>query len=866
MNATCTLRQHIAEQNIKLTPMLQQYVAAKEAHPDAVLFFRMGDFYEMFFDDAEISAKVLSLRLTSRAKNGPGIPMAGVPVHAARGYMVKMLKEGYKVAVCEQVEDPKLTNEIVKREVTRVLTPGTILEGDLLDARENSYLACAVKDAGSYGVAWVDVSTAAFFAETCTPEELAERLAWIEPQEVLVEDELSLPLRATLTRIPRASRAQRQQLLTRHFKVKSLAGFGFSDGSPALMAAAAILAYLERKFADALVSLRSLKPARKQGCTTMGPTTRRRLEILETEVERKRKGSLIWVLDRTATAMGARQLRQWALSPLTDLVSIIARQDAVEELLGNLGFMGRLTGQLEGVADFERLATKIAANRANPRDLKSLADSLQQLAPLQEELRDVRSELLEELGRELPDFAPVVLDIHGTLVDEPPAHLKDGEVIRSGVSAELDELKTIASEGTTAIAGFQAREQERTEIPSLKVGYNRVFGYYLEVTHAHREKVPEHWVRKQTLKNAERYNTPELKEFEDKVLGARERSEQLEQELFAALRSRVAEHLDAVIQAGQTIAVLDVLTSLAKLARARSYIRPRLVDEPVLEIEGGRHPVLEAMAGKDPFVPNDTFLGAEHGRLALITGPNMAGKSTYIRQVALLCLMAQMGSFIPAEAATIGIVDKIFTRIGASDELHRGMSTFMVEMSETAAILRNATERSLIVLDEIGRGTSTVDGLSLAWAIAEHIHDKLQARTLFATHYHELIAMAESSPGVRNYNISVKEWKDEIVFLREIVAGGTDKSYGINVARLAGMPEGVTRRAVEVLAGLESHASPAPPPSRKNQPKQLLLFADEKELFLQRLAQLDADGITPRQALEVLYELRVESRQLLGEP
>ncbi len=859
------LRERLAEWNISMTPMLKQYVEAKEAHPDAVLFFRMGDFYEMFFDDAEVASKVLQVTLTSRSKTGH-YPMAGVPVHRVHQHIATMLKEGYKVAVCEQVEDPKQAKGLVRREVTRVLTPGTVIEDELLDARAHCFLACAIKDAGSYGLAWVDVSTAAFFAETCAPEELEERLAWIDPRELLSEEPLdAAPKGTTLTTIPKATRSLRHKCLQRHFKVKSMAGFGFDDGAASLLAAGAILAYLEVKFGDALLSLRNLVPARRQGIASVGPTTRRRLELLETEVERKRKGSLLSVLDRTSTAMGARLMRSWILSPLTERAAIVARQDAVEEMVDDLGFLGRLTGSLEGVADFERLATKIGANRVNPRELKALADSLAQLAPLREGLGKARAELLEELGAAIPDFDALVADILGTLVEEPPTNLKDGGVIGKGVSPELDELRAISSEGTTALAGFQAEEQEKTGIPSLKIGFNKVFGYYLEVTHAHREKVPEHWVRKQTLKNAERYITPELKEFEDKVLSAKERTEQLEAELFAALRDRVADHTTEVIAAGRVVAQLDVLAGLARQARARNYVRPRLVDEPLLEIEGGRHPVLEALAGKDPFVPNDTRLGASHGSLALITGPNMAGKSTYIRQVALLCLMAQMGSFVPAEAATIGIVDKIFTRIGASDELHRGMSTFMVEMSETAAILRNATEKSLIVLDEIGRGTSTVDGLSLAWAIAEHIHDTVEARTLFATHYHELIGLADSCPGVRNYHISVKEWKEEIIFLREIVAGGTDKSYGINVAKLAGMPDNVSRRALEVMASLEGQSTPQPPPSRKKQPRQLMLFADERELFLRRLCSLDADGIAPRQALDVLYELKAEARQFLGE-
>lgn len=854
-----------------VTPMMKQYQEAKQACPDALLLFRMGDFYEMFYDDAKTAARLVNLALTSREKGENAVPMAGFPHHQLESYLGKLIALGMRVAVCEQVEDPKKAVGLVRRELTRVVTPGTLIDDSLLDPRESNYLA-AVTPGDPAGLAWVELSTGRFVAAAFPRRQLADQLARIAPAECLVAEESEpLPTQTAssmmVTRRPAwaFAAATAREGLSKHFGTAGLEGFGFTESSEdgqAIRAAGAILDYLNETQRTSPAHIDRLVPYRVTNALEIDQASRRSLEITRTIREGRREGSLLAVLDQTITAMGSRLLAEWVANPLTDVAAIDARLDAVAELVADPRLASELRESLRRVYDLERLLARITTGRASPRDLSFLGRTLCGLPGIKAKLTARSARLLAELESRIDLCGDLRAQLDAALADDGPLSSRDGGFIREGFSPELDALRDLMRGGKQWIAAYQAKETERTGIPNLKVGFNKVFGYYLEVTNTHQGKVPDDYIRKQTVKNAERYITPELKEYEEKVLTAEEKSKELEYELFVKLRDTVAVARRQVRLTAVTLAEVDALASLAELARARNYCRPKVVSEPVLEILDGRHPVLDVIEPHGTFVPNDARLGGPAGVILLITGPNMAGKSTYIRQVALLTLMAQIGSFVPAREATIGMADRIFARVGASDELTRGQSTFMVEMTETARILNTATARSLVILDEIGRGTSTYDGISLAWSVAEHLHDRIGCRTLFATHYHELTDLAQSLSGVKNLNVSVREWQDEVVFLHKIVEGAADKSYGIHVARLAGVPREVIERSKDILVQLEEEhldaegrakiARPAPP-QRRGQ-LQLTLFGPADHPLLDDIRQLDPNQLTPLDALGLIHK------------
>ncbi len=849
--------------------MMQQYHRAKQACPDALLLFRMGDFYELFYEDAKIAARELNLALTSREKGENAVPMAGFPHHQLDSYLAKLIRAGFRVAVCEQVEDPRQAKGLVRREVTRVVTPGTVTEETLLDPRESNYLA-AVCPGRVAGVAWVELSTGRFLAAGFPEAQLPDQLARIAPAECLLPEGAELPAGCLLdgmmiTRRPQwafASHAAREAL-NKHFQTATLEGFGLSDDEAdqaAVRAAGAVLEYLTETDRNALEYIERIVPYRSERTLQVDQATRRSLEISRTLRDGRREGSLLGVLDQCVTAMGSRLLADWVANPLTDRAAICARLDAVEEFVGNPTLVSDLREALRNVYDLERLLSRAVVGRATPRDLSFLLRTLRSLPAVKAKLAARRAQLLNGLESQVDLCAELRGTLEAALVEECPLSPHEGGFIRDGYHEQLDSLRRLRSGGKQWIAEYQARESQRTGIPSLKVGFNKVFGYYLEVTNAHRDKVPDRYIRKQTLKNAERYITPELKEYEERVLTADERAKQLEYDLFVELRQAVVGTRRKLQGTAAALAQIDVLAALAELARRRNYCRPEVTTAAELHIAEGRHPVLDVLEPEGTFVPNDTHLGGDHGTVLLITGPNMSGKSTYIRQVALITLMAQIGSFVPARSAAIGIADRVFARVGASDELTRGQSTFMVEMLEAARILNTATGRSLVILDEIGRGTSTYDGISLAWAVTEHLHDRIGCRTLFATHYHELTDLAQSLPGVRNLNVAVREWADEVVFLHKIVEGAADKSYGIHVARLAGVPKGVIERAKEILALLEEeHVDSAGRPriaqrSRKQHSGeiQLTLFGPADHPVLDEIRELPLDRTTPLDALNLI--------------
>ena len=863
-----------------LTPMMRQYLEIKAEHPDAILFFRLGDFYEMFMDDAIVAARILDITLTSRNKGAADeVPLCGVPYHSCQPYIAKLVQHGHRVAICEQVEDPRAAKGIVRREVVRVVTPGLVVDTETLDPRRNYYLAAlAPGDEGRWGLASVDITTGEFRAtESGNLAEIATELAARDPAEVLLPegecgDRLQGLLAAVLqeravNRVPEwvtAADRARLELLTA-FPHGSLEAFGCRDLPGALGAAGAVLHYLGVTQKGALPHLQPLRAFQSHEFMVLDDFTRRNLELTGSLLDGGRRGSLLEVLDRTVTAMGARKLRHWISHPLVDLTAIRRRHAAVAELVEESLRRDDLRVQLDGVYDLERLNARIALATGNAKDLVALKLSLERLPELLTLLAGTSDPLLSELRERIDPLQDVVALIGGAIVDDPPFVLREGGLIRAGYHAELDELRQISREGKGWIARLEQEEKERTGIASLKVRYNRVFGYYIEVTRSQLARVPEDYQRKQTLAGAERYITPTLKSYEEKVLGAEDRLVELEYDLFQEVRRQVAAHGARLQTSAEGLATLDVLTGLADLAHARNYCVPAMDDGTALVIEEGRHPVIEAMNLGERFVPNDLVMDSRDQQILVITGPNMAGKSTFMRQVALIVLMAQVGSLVPAKAARIGVVDRIFTRVGASDNLARGQSTFMVEMTETANILNHATPRSLIILDEIGRGTSTFDGISIAWAVAEHLHDTAQvaAKTLFATHYHELTDLALTRERVSNYNVAVKEWQDQILFLRRIVKGGASHSYGIQVARLAGLPEAVIARAREVLRNLEagefeagaprlakSKRTAAPPPP------QLGLFDRSDDPLRQRLEEIDIAVLTPLEALNRLDELK----------
>ena len=850
---------------MQLTPMMQQYQDAKAAAGDALLLFRMGDFYELFFEDARKAAALLGLSLTSRDKGENGVPMAGFPYHQLDGYLAKLIASGLRVAVCDQVEDPKQAKGLVKRELTRVVSPGTVTDDALLDPRESNFLAAVAMADDVAGLAWIDISTGRFWACTVPASRLRDELARIAPAECLLPEEAE-PLpeisgrSMAVTRRPgwMFSTQATTDALTGHFGVTSLEGFGFetTDG-PAIRAAGVILQYLVETQKAGLAHIDRLSPLRAGDRLQIDEATRRSLEISRTIREGGREGSLLAVIDQAVTAMGSRMLADWIANPLCSVDPVNERLDAVSELVEASVLVEAVRGMLADVYDMERLVARATTGRASPRDLNYLGRTLAGLPKLKAKLTGRKSSLLAQLEARLDLCPETRAKLEAALVDDCPLSSRDGEFIRPGFRAELDELRELARGGKQWIANYQAAEVERSKIPSLKVGYNKVFGYYLEVTHAHRDKVPADYIRKQTLTGAERYITPELKEYEEKVLSADEKSKELEHRLLIELRDAVALEAKRLRGTAAVLAEIDVLAGLAHLARQRGYCRPQVVAEPVMSIVEGRHPVLDALLPDGTFVPNDTQIDGTERLILLITGPNMAGKSTYIRQVALMAIMAQIGSFVPATQATIGLADRIFARVGASDELARGQSTFMVEMVETARILNTATDRSLVILDEIGRGTSTYDGVSLAWSIVEYLHDHIGCRTLFATHYHELTDLATLLTGVANLNVAVREWEDQVVFLHQIIDGAADKSYGIHVARLAGVPRAVNDRAREIMAKLEDeHLDGAGRPKiarkERNRAKelQLTLFEAAEHPLVEEIRSMDPNQLTPLEALQ----------------
>jgi DNA mismatch repair protein MutS len=868
------------------TPMMQQYLDSKSACGDALLLFRMGDFYELFYDDAKTAARILGLTLTSRDKGENPIPMAGFPYHQLESYLAKLIGAGQRAAVCEQVEDPKLAKGLVKREVTRVVSPGTLTDDALLDPRESNFLAAvalpAHKNNGEdrAGLAWAELSTGRFLAASVPARKLTDELARIGPAECLVAEDADFceeaglgagAKRMMVTRRPAWAFGLESAVgtLQKHFQTATLDGFGFDDGdSAALRAAGALIDYLRETQKASLAHIDRLTPHRSGQTLEIDEATRRSLEITRTIRSGMREGSLLAVIDKTVTPMGARLLADWLANPLTNRVAIEGRLDAVVELMADDALRELVREALRGVYDLERLLARVTTGRASPRDLSFIGRTLAALPKLKAKLTARKSALLSELERCIDLCPDVRARLESALVEECPLATKDGGIIRGGYNGDLDRLRDLAAGGKEWIARYQADQAAATGITNLKVAYNKVFGYYIEITNSQKEKTPPHYIRKQTTVNAERYITPELKEYEEQVVTADERARQLEYELFVLLREGVEKEGRRLLATAAALAQLDVIAGLAELARQRGYVRPTIVDEPTLRILDGRHPVLDLTEAQGTFVPNDCACGGDDGTVLLITGPNMAGKSTYIRQVALITLLAQIGSLVPAREATIGIADRIFARVGASDELSRGQSTFMVEMTETARILNTATARSLVILDEIGRGTSTYDGISLAWAIVEHLHDAIGCRTLFATHYHELTDLAQSLTGVRNLNVAVKEWQDHVVFLHKIVAGAADKSYGIHVARLAGVPREVNERAKQILARLEEehlgeNGRPKMTVKGKRSRKgdlQLTLFAAPEHPVVQELRQIDVDGLTPLEALKRLAELQSQTR------
>jgi len=802
------------------TPMMKQYLAMRRELPeDVLLFFRLGDFYELFFEDAKVASPILNVALTKRN----GVPMCGVPHHSSQGYIAKLIKAGKRVAIGEQTSDP-VPGKIVERAISQILSAGTVNDLNLLDANRPNYLAAVFRDGKKLGLACVDHTTGEFeVAEFKDAIELADELERMQPSELLYSDEQRDVIEALGT--PSYGLAvegylylldQAQHSLTQHFKVQSLDGFGCQGLNAAICAAGAILQYLQYQLRRSVDHIQHLRVAQTGDVVLIDAASQGHLELVSARGGNQH--TLLHALDRTCTPMGARKLRHWVLHPLYDLAALTQRQDMVAALLDEPILLGQIRTLLKEIRDLERTSSRLSQGSGNGRDLQALASSLEVVPALKATLESgatfqVATSKLEACSTilaRLHDLTPLCQEIQRAIVDEPPMQIKEGGVFREGYLPELDELRNASSLGRQWMADLQNREIERTGIKSLKIKYNAVFGYFIEITKANVGSVPSDYHRKQTTVNGERYITDELKRMEDKILGADERSKALEYEQFVALRGRVLEHLAHIQETAGAIAILDSLGSLAETARLFNYTRPVLNDTRNLFIRDGRHPVLDQnLASGERFVPNDITLEPEESRLILITGPNMAGKSTYLRMTALLTLMAQIGSFLPVASAEIGLVDRIFTRIGASDDIARGQSTFMVEMNETSLILNNATERSLVILDEIGRGTSTFDGLSIAWSVAEHLHDKIGARSLFATHYHEITALAQSRSAVKNYNVAVKEWNHQIIFLHKIIPGSAEKSYGIQVARLAGLPENVIARAKEVLQQLESGHQPA---------------------------------------------------------
>ncbi|MED9882430.1 MAG: DNA mismatch repair protein MutS [Blautia sp.] len=865
--------------------MMQEYVKTKEQYKDCILFYRLGDFYEMFFQDALTVTKELELTLTGKDCGlEERAPMCGVPFHAAETYINRLIEKGYKVAICEQVEDPKKAKGLVKREVIRVVTPGTTLDAASLDESRNNYLMSIVATEGRFGCAIADITTGdCFLTEVDKPQKLLDEINKFVPAEIICNDAFfmsgvdtdDLKNRLGICVFPLDAwyfdDGLCKRTLMEHFHVNALEGLGIQDYDSGVIASGALFLYLQETQKSALSHMAGIRPYTAEKFMLIDSSSRRNLELVETLREKNKRGSLLWVLDKTKTAMGARTLRSYVEQPLIDAEEINERLEALEELNQSPMLRDEIREYLNPVYDLERLISRISYQSANPRDLIAFSSSLEMLPYIRQIIKDFKSPLLAKIYEDMDPLEDITELIRSAIVEEPPLAQKDGGIIREGYHPDVDKFRRSRTDGKKWLTELEAREKERTGIKNLKIKYNRVFGYSLEVTNSFKDLVPENYIRKQTLTNAERYITQELKDLEDLILGAEDKLYALEYELFCEVRDKVGAEVVRIQKTAKAVAALDVFASLALVAQRNNFVRPKINENGVLDIKNGRHPVVEQMIENDMFIANDTYLDNQKKRISIITGPNMAGKSTYMRQTALIVLMAQIGSFVPAEKANIGIVDRIFTRVGASDDLASGQSTFMVEMTEVANILRNATSRSLLILDEIGRGTSTFDGLAIAWAVIEHISDtKLcGAKTLFATHYHELTELEGKIPGVNNYCIAVKEKGDDIVFLRKIVKGGADKSYGIQVARLAGVPDPVIRRAKELVeelsdADITAAVKDLAAPKKKQKivydqvdMAQMSLFDTVQDNdIVEEIKNLDMSHLTPMEAMNILYNLQ----------
>ena len=857
----------------EMTPMQRQYHDIKERNRDCILFFRLGDFYEMFDEDAKVAARELDLTLTTRDRGKPKeeqTPMCGVPHHSVDSYIARLVQKGYKVAICEQMEDPATAKGIVERDITRIVTPGTVTESCMLDESRNNYMGCIYGEGGKFGLAFCDVSTGAFFTTVCSDaQSVASELGRFSPSEVMrggkeshceaIDDALFRRLNCCVDEEKEGQydALQAEGVLELHFGT-SVAALGLGGMQVAIVAAGTLLQTLLTLQKNDLAHIRELQYYTTGRFMELDLDARRNLELTETMRSKEKKGTLLWVLDKTHTAMGGRMIRSWLEKPLLDINEINRRLGAVEELVDSTIVRGELTDALKDVSDLERVQTRIVTGTVNCRDLLGLARGFRALPEVKAQLQKCESPLLRRLEQQIDDLQDCAELIENTIVDEPPLTVREGGIIRKGANTEADRLRDIMEGGSGTIAAIEAAEKERTGIRTLKVGFNRVFGYYIEVSKSFMDQVPGHYIRKQTLANCERYITQELKELENQVLTAKGRLTALEYQIFQNLREHLAEQAARVQQTAAAVAATDALCSLATVAVQRGYCRPEITLGNEISIDSGRHPVVEVMLKDSLFVPNDTKLGAADNTVAIITGPNMAGKSTYMRQVALIVLMAQMGSFVPARCAKIGLVDRVFTRIGASDDLASGQSTFMVEMAEVATILKYATSRSLLILDEIGRGTSTYDGMSIARAVLEYAANpkKLGAKTLFATHYHELSTMEDKLSNVKNYNIAVKKRGDQMIFLRKIVPGATDDSYGIEVAKLAGIPNAVINRAREILAELESGKGEVVYALPKEADDQISMLDLRGQDICDALEKITLETLTPIEAMNELYRLK----------
>ncbi|HHZ01858.1 MAG TPA: DNA mismatch repair protein MutS [Tissierellia bacterium] len=862
----------------KYTPMMEQYLGIKEQYKDCILLYRLGDFYEMFFDDAIIASRVLEIALTGRdCGQEERAPMCGVPYHSVEGYIAKLIENGYKVALCEQLEDPSTAKGIVKRDVVRIITPGTIIDQGMLDEKSNNYLSSIYIDKG-FGLAYVDISTGDLyvtenislndFAENNTNDILIEEVNKIAPSEIIANTITgNEAIDSTINLIDILSYKEYKDLILKHFKVLSLDSFGLSENSNAVMALGILIDYLYHTQKTSLDHINKLHFYKLGEYLHLDSSTRRNLELIETIRGKKGPGTLYHVVDNTMTAMGGRLLKKWIEEPLKNMERINLRLDAVEELYENIMVSNNIKEYLKSVYDIERLLSRIVYGNCNGRDLIALKQSLSVLPDLKREISGLSAKMFVDIHSNLDTLRDIHDLIDRSLVEEPPISIKEGGIIKEGFNEELDEIREISTKGKNWISDLQAKEREKTGIKNLKIGFNKVFGYYLEVTKSYLKEVPDHYIRKQTLANAESYVTPELKEMEAKILNADEQLMKMEYELFLEVRQYINDQVKRIQDTAFNIALVDVLNSLAVAAVKNNYVRPEINNKGYIKITEGRHPVIEKIIKDEMFVPNDTYMDKKEHRMSIITGPNMAGKSTYMRQVALIALLAHIGSFVPARKAEICILDKIFTRVGASDDLSRGQSTFMVEMSEVSNILSNATENSLLILDEIGRGTSTYDGLSIAWSVVEYITKKIKAKTLFATHYHELSELESKLKSVKNYKILIKESEDSIIFLRKIVEGSVDRSYGIQVANLAGLPEEVIERAKEILKQLSESDINNPFAKRKNRITdtfQVSMFqaeatenpkAKEYEKLVENIKNIDIENITPVKALTLLNDI-----------